>query len=95
MPNEWQPLPEQDAEALGIMAQHSMTHRLEDEIEQAMTGHRHYWLAMVSYAIEVPLTEGMRLDSKSMRVPPLVGCYICETPYRPGLERTRCLGESR
>jgi hypothetical protein len=70
------------------------TYRLfERDVATAKATHRHYWLALVGFAVNPPLEDGVIFDHESIRVPPQIGCFICERPYSP-MAPKRCRGES-
>lgn len=59
----------------------------------AAATHRHLWVAVVGYLVVPPLVTPTTLDGDNLIIPPAVACYVCERPYTPGAERTRCPGE--
>lgn len=53
----------------------------ETEIRAAEAAHEHYWIASLSYKVTPPLIEERSFDVENLRIPPVVGCYICEEPW--------------
>lgn len=53
----------------------------------------HLWVATVAYRVTDPTSRSINLDHENLCVTPFVGCWVCEEPYQPGMERTACAGE--
>jgi hypothetical protein len=66
----------------------------EREVAEATRRRQHYWFAVVGYKVIPPLTGTTILDHESMRFPPNVGCYICETRWSDNVPPI-CPGEPR
>lgn len=65
---------------------------MDREVAEATRRREHYWYALVGFKVSPPIQQDAILDHESMRQPPLVGCYICEQAWEPGIGR-RCPGD--
>jgi hypothetical protein len=53
--------------------------RFARELRVAKRNHAHYWIAIIGYRVEP--SEHIRVTHADVRVPPEIGCFICESPY--------------
>ena len=66
--------------------------RFDDKLATAHRLREQLWVAFVGYTVTPPLVDGTILDVDNMTGPPQAGCFICETPWSPWLEKRRCTG---
>jgi hypothetical protein len=90
MTHEWRHTGAPEEHVSDALRRAAMT--FERELAEATRRRDHYWLALVGFRVTPPLTDGAVLDHENIRVPPNVGCFICEEPWTPDAPR-RCPGE--
>lgn len=68
------------------------TQLLAVEVARALHDRAHYWVAVLGFRVtEVPpIGADILLDHENFRVPPEVGCFICEQAH--GHATARCPG---
>lgn len=74
--------------------------RLDSEIEYAVKSKTHLWHSISVHkmsvtALEQMATEPLILDSENLLTLPMLGCYVCETPYERRLLHRKCPGEPK
>lgn len=65
---------------------------LDRELAEHQRQRKHYWIALVTFKVNPPLSDGALLDHENICGIPMVGCYICEQPWSKNSPR-RCPGE--
>ncbi len=67
----------------------SVEDRMTGLIKERIAQGRHLWVALVSYEVD-PRRGIVNLDRNSMLSTPVVGCYLCETGWRPTADKLPC-----
>jgi hypothetical protein len=66
----------------------------------AKRNRRHLWVATVVFRVDPPTgfntdpeSNTATLDVTNLFAPPMVGCFVCERAWFPGMQHTDCPGD--
>lgn len=90
MTNAWSRGPQQHITSDRLVHAEERTDRV---LAAARLTGDHVWIATVAYLVTPPLEDGAILDVDNLMFRPAVGCYVCEEPWSPYLNRRRCKGD--
>lgn len=84
----------------GYYGSSAMTDSVKIEIagfknrDMPRTPGKHTWIAMSVFGVD-PTAKRWHFDRENLISVEGPGCYWCEEPYRPGMEKTECPGRPR
>ena len=78
---------------VAIIPTDAVDDQLDKLLKAARATNSHLWCALTSYHVADPSRGMLVLDRNTMISTPVVGCYRCETGWRPGMQDVPCEGD--
>lgn len=86
-------IPSGKVDPVSPLDQEEQLDRFSGLVETSLRDHVHLWTAAVLHLVD-PSLEGQTLSARSIALPPLVGCFICEQAWPPKFG-SRCPGDPK